>query len=367
MAPLARRVQRRLQHDERGAIAVIVAILIGGGVLTGMGALVIDVGQLYQERADLQDGADAAASAVAKSCALGTCTPGIASQLTDANASSLTGGKARVDLVCGSGGLGGGCPASTGAITDCPQAPPGGTNFVQVYTSTLTASGGTLLPPVFARTLLGNSGYQGTDVKACAQAEWGAPAAATTVALTISACEWDQATQQGTLFPSAPPYPPDPQPSASFDQVLTLTPGNDTGCATEPGGADGAHTFGWAADQTGNCGLPVSGSSFPADTGTAVSPACQQVLSNAQQNKIPILVPVYVSFNGSDAYVLKGFADFVVTGYTMPGFVAPDWLDPANTCPSTDCLNGYFVQGIIPTTGSLTGTNLGVSIIDLTG
>ncbi len=79
-------------------IGVLVAVLIGGGVLTGMGALVVDVGQLYQERAELQNGADAAALGVAKSCALGTCTLAaagqVAGQLADANASSLTGGTA---------------------------------------------------------------------------------------------------------------------------------------------------------------------------------------------------------------------------------------------------------------------------------
>ena len=72
-------------------------MLLGTGVLTGMGALVIDVGQIYQERAELQNGADAAALGVAKSCALGACTPGVAGQLADGNASSLTGGTEGVD------------------------------------------------------------------------------------------------------------------------------------------------------------------------------------------------------------------------------------------------------------------------------
>ena len=116
---------------------------------------------------------------------------------------------------------------------------------------------------MFARTLLGNSSYQGTDVQACAQAEWGAPSAATTVALTISACEWDQATQQGTLFPPAPPYPQNPLPALSADQVLTLNAGNGSGCASEPAGADGTGSFGWALDQSGNCTLPVSGVVLP--------------------------------------------------------------------------------------------------------
>ena len=70
---LARPALRLLRRDERGVVAVLVGLLIGG-VLLGLGALVIDVGQLYQERAQLQNGADAAAIAVAKSCIYTTCT-----------------------------------------------------------------------------------------------------------------------------------------------------------------------------------------------------------------------------------------------------------------------------------------------------
>ncbi len=160
-----------------------------------MGALVIDVGQLYQERAELQNGADAAALGVAKSCALGTCDPSVATSYADANASAAdrrhrpSGPGLRLR---GPGEL----PGQHGRHDRLPAAPPAGTNYVDVHTATQTASGSTLLPPAFARTLLGNSGYQGTTVAACAQAEWGAPAAATTVAVTISACEWDQATSR---------------------------------------------------------------------------------------------------------------------------------------------------------------------------
>jgi hypothetical protein len=368
MASLARLVLVRLRRDERGVVAVIVAILLGAGVLTGMLALVLDVGQIYQERAELQNGADAAALGVAKSCALGACTPAVAGQLAGGNASSLTGGTEGVPLVCGSGILGS-CPASTGSITDCPP-PPAGTNFVDVYTATQTASGSTLLPPVFATTLLGNSSYKGTTIYACAQAEWGAPSAATADALTISACEWDRATQQGTVYAPAPSYSLNAMDAASFDQVLTWNPGNDTGCATEPAGADGPGTFGWAGDATGNCSLPVSGPSFAVGSGPSVSAACQLVLQSAQQDEIPILLPVYVSLNNaSGTYVLQGFADFVITGYNLPpGMYAADWLNPANSCQGTDyCLTGYFVQGVIPATGSLGGTDLGAAVIDLTG
>ncbi len=99
-----------------------------------------------------------------------------------------------------------------------------------------------------------------------------------------------------------------------------------------------------------------------------MSAACQAVLQNAQQSQMPILVPVYVSKNAGNTYALKGFADFVVTGYNFPFGFAADWLNPANTCTGTpNCLSGYFVHGVIPTTGSFAASSLGAYVIDLTG
>ncbi len=367
---LARPMLRLLGRDERGGIGVLVAVLIGGGVLLGMGALVIDVGRLYQNRSELQNGADAAALAVAKSCIVSTCNPGIAPQYATANASQLTGHAAAVNLVCGSGSLGG-CPASTGALVDCPAAPAAGTNYVDVHTSTALANGSTLLPPALARTLLGNSGYSGTNVKACAQAEWGAPATGNTVAFTISACEWDQATNSGTSFAPPPPYPPNPLPAPSFDQVLKLhTTASSTGCPTEPAGADAPGNFGWT-DDSGNCSVTIDANSYGGNTGTSISADCQTMLQNDQANKTLIFVPVYTVVSGTgtnSVYTLKGFAAFVITGYRLPGFFASDWLNPRNNCRGNDfCINGYFTQGLIPATGSLGGPNLGAYIVTLTG
>jgi Putative Flp pilus-assembly TadE/G-like len=365
---LGRLMLMRLRRDERGVVGALVAVLLGAGVLTGICALVIDVGQIYQERAELQNGADAAALAVAKSCALGACTPGAAGQVANGNASALTGGTEGIQLVCGSGSLGS-CPASTGSLASCPPPPSGAANFVDVYTETQMPSGSTLLPPVFATTLLGNSGYQGQTVHACAQAEWGPPSAATTFALTISACEWDQATQQGSVFAPAPPYSAALPPSSTFDRVLTAG-GNGTGCATEPAGADGPGSFGWAQAGSGNCTLGVGGPTFPESPGMSAPAGCMTALQNAQQNQIPVLIPVYVSLDGaSDTYALKGFAEFVVSGYNLPGgYSEADWLNPANSCTGASyCVTGYFVQGVIPSTGSFAGPSLGAYVIDLTG
>ena len=67
-------------------------------------------------------------------------------------------------------------------------------------------------------------------------------------------------------------------------------------------------------------------------------------------------------------YTLKGFAAFVITGYSLPGNFASDWLNPANNCSgSSKCINGYFTQGILPSTSVPGGTYLGAAVIRLTG
>ena len=362
----------RLRRDERGAIGIIVAVLLGAGVLTGAGALVVDVGQLYQERAELQNGADAAALGVAKTCVLGACDPSAAQHYADANASSLTGHSAGVSLVCGSAPGLAACPS--GSTADCP--PPSTANYVEAFTATLTSSGSHLLPPVFARTLIGNSGYQGTQVQACSQATWGYPTTGTTAGLAISACEWDQATQQGTMFAPAPPYPPDPLPDPALDRVLTPDPGNGAGCGLEPGGADGPGTFGWLESRGGGCTAAVSPPAMAGGNQALESSSCLQAVQDAQQTYTPLLVPIYVSASGSrPTFTLKGFAEFVVTGYNLPdpdgdgtSRSAGDWLVPANSCQgSTYCITGYFVRGVVGSSAGLNGTNLGVSVLELTG
>ena len=364
-----RRVFSLVRDDDRGAVGVLVAVLVACGVLLGIGALAVDAGQLYSERAQLQNGADAGALAVAKTCAQGTCSPTTATTYADANANDNA---SAVNLVCGSGSLGA-CPASTGLIYDCPAAPAAGTNFVDVHTSTLTSGGSTLLPPSFARTLLGMSNYQGSTVRACAQAEWGPPHSSFGLGVTISACEWDAATQNGTVFAPPPPYPPNPLPSPSLDQVLTLHSGTGpgTGCTGEPAGSDGPGLFGWTSDPLGTCTTPIINGQYGGSTGTSISQACKLAISADQQNKTLIFIPIYVMVQnpGNNAtYTLRGFAAFVITGYNLPGFFASDWLNPANNCSgSNKCINGYFTQGLIPTPGPIGGPNLGADTITLSG
>lgn len=361
----------RLRRNERGTVGVLIAILIAGGVLLGMGALAVDAGQLYQGRAELQNVADAAALAVARSCASGgACTNAagttVAGGYVGGNASSLTRGTAAAGPVCGSGSLGTCTP--NGTMVSCPANPAGtNVNYVDVNTSASVS-------PVFARTL----GFGASAVKACAQAEWGGPQSANTVAFTISACTWDQATSQGTTYAQPPPYPPNPLPSPSLDQVLQLHGnGSSNGCPTEPSGADGPGNFGWT-DDSGNCAVTITGTgtsyTYGGDTGTSVGQDCAAALYNDWVNKTLIFVPVYVSITGpgsNSIYKLKGFAAFVVTGYNLPG-ASPksesDWLNSKNDCHGSNfCINGYFTQGLIPSVPGVGGANLGASAVALTG
>ena len=73
---MRRLIQRRLDRDDRGAIAVTVALSLTA--LLAVLAFVVDVGLLYFEKAELQNGADSAALAVAQECATSgpTCMPG---------------------------------------------------------------------------------------------------------------------------------------------------------------------------------------------------------------------------------------------------------------------------------------------------
>lgn len=369
---LARPMMRLLGRDDRGAVGVLVAILIGGGVLIAMGALVVDVGQIYQNRAELQNGADAGALAVAKSCANGNCQPSLAASEATQNASALTGNQAGVQVVCGSGTLGNCDFTSTGGLTDCPPNPAAGINYVDVRTKTKTPTG-SLLPPVFARTIVGNQNYDGTTVYACAQAEWGAATSASTLAVTISACEWDTATNNGNNFPPAPVFPPDPAPS--YDQVMTLHTGVTSGyCQANPADSDSPGAFGWTQDMTGTCDVILNGSTYQTNTGVSAGQSCKSAIYQAWLNKTVVYVPVYssvVSQGSNTVYTLKGFAAFVITGYRFPSAHEPDWLNPSLLCsPPNICIDGVFTQGLIPAKdlpqGS-GGTDLGATYVKLTG
>jgi putative Flp pilus-assembly TadE/G-like protein len=373
---------------EAGAVAVIVTVLVAGGVLLGMGAMTVDAGQMYAERAQLQNGADSGALAVALSCAKGSCNTSTAQ--TEANGNSNDG--TSNDAVCGSGPGLSACAPPAPAARDCVTTPSG--NYAQVTTSTRNRNGTTLLPPVLGRAVLGGS-YNGKTVHACAQARWGAVGSATGFAATFSLCTWKTATSNGTIFAPAPPYslwpPPGVQayPKNNFDPTVPGLPGGEqvlqshgsgNDCAGSPGsGWQLPGGFGWLNDPNGNCTAAVNVSNtYQDNTGVSISAACKTALQNAIASPPTtppsvIYLPIYdgvQNSGGNGIYHLAGFAAFVVTGAYVNGsggLKVPSTISGKNYCSGNNrCIYGFFTQGLVPG-GTLGGTNFGASVVSLIG
>jgi Flp pilus assembly protein TadG len=95
-----RRLKDMRTERERGAAGVLVAVVML--VLIGAGALAVDVGQIYAERAQLQNAADSGALAVVEACYETPCSQedaeSIAESLANANSNDDQSNVAEVDL-----------------------------------------------------------------------------------------------------------------------------------------------------------------------------------------------------------------------------------------------------------------------------
>ena len=181
---------------ERGVVAVLVAVVLGCGVALGMGALVVDVGQLAWERTQLQNGADAAAEAVADDCLASGCagSTAVTAERTragfyaDHNAAD---GRADLLALCGSWGS---LPSCTGS-SSCLGAPSAGQQYVEVRLGTELPDGSTVLPPTFAGALAGG-GQAGRTVVTCARVSH--TTTTTTSTSGLPAAIWGTTTAMGT-------------------------------------------------------------------------------------------------------------------------------------------------------------------------
>ncbi|BCJ71816.1 hypothetical protein CS0771_13600 [Catellatospora sp. IY07-71] len=372
------------RRRDAGAVATIVAILLAGGVLLGMTALVVDIGQLYAEREELQSGADAAAMAVALDCAQrGDVTRGnecLAAASTvpgyaDRNARD---GDSAIVRVCGSDSRL--TPCSTvpgGNLADCIGTVPSGATYVEVRTKTETNGGSYIYPASFAQTLV--DGYSGTTVGACSRVGWGSPGVG--VALTFCLTEWNDATGSGTDL--APPPPA--VPAGSYEVVLrTRSPGGGKPggspadpCEKKKSGADLPGDFGWTdTPDAATCQTLISSAGmYGVDPGSDVVKSCEAVFVAARDDRTPVIVPIYNEATGTGSggvYRLEGFAAFVITGWgnLFPGVKdVPSWLNPATKCsPGDVCIFGYFTNALLPWSGGFSSTtNYGATVIKTIG
>lgn len=365
------RLRGGVRRDDRGGIAVLACVLLAGGVLLGMAALTLDVGQVYAEREELQSGADAAAVAVAERCVLrpDTCGPapsGTAERYADANAKD---GAAAVEVVCGArpGPLPA-CPPPAENLTACLGDPPVTGGYAEVRTRTRLPDGSKLLPPILAGTLLGEEDYAGAVVRACARAAWGPPQRARGLGLTVSLCEWRDATSGGTVFGPPPPAVPD----ASAEIVLKLHTTTAGHCPAGPSGGDTPGGFGWLDDPDDDCTTLVdTDGTYGGDPGVAISQACKDAFTDLYEDKRLTFLPIFESVTGTGQntrYAIAGFAPFVITGYGLPGLDEPSWLTKKAHCSGSDkCVYGYFTRALMPGKGKIAGTDLGAAIVTLIG
>jgi Flp pilus assembly protein TadG len=313
-------------RDERGASAVMLAILIIP--LFGFLAIALDVGALYGERAQLQNGADAAALAIAQGCADGICDSPSAQAAAFANANANDG-------------------AANVLTPTFPTA-----HSVTVVSSTRVA--GTNAPAI-SHPFAAMIGASATTVVAAATAEWGSPNASTVVLpIAISFCEFTPALD-GTLV------------LIRYDEARTC---NGPDGQPIPGG------FGWVERLAGLCAsfVDLDNASMPNEPGNSYPGICDTTLSNIEGQTI--LVPIFdralVRTGVNAAYHIYAFAAFTVTGWKFSGgHTFPQVnIDPAAPNCTGNCrgIQGHFSHwvSIGDAATELGGPDLGASVVRLT-
>jgi putative Flp pilus-assembly TadE/G-like protein len=346
-------------EPEQGAVSAMFALLLSQLVIIGMLAMVVDLGQLWAEREELQNGADAAAHSVAldcahdNECAMDTLTA-IAAAAANVNAKD---GSAQTAVRCiRSDTANEDCDLPFTNLTRCTGEPPD-TDFVEIRTRTLTADGQTLFPPAFGTALLGAS-YQGGQTAACARVAWGGLVTAPSAfSLAISECAFTNATRPN---PGFTPYEqvkagtPDPAFEAQIEDFTE-------GCG-DPGDPLDAGDLAWLDPPGGDCfqryelDATVPGRELDA---TMTEPLCHHGDLTAglgaffDDFRKPVVLPVFDQSQTSREigpghnYRISGFAYFLPSGYRFgPATGRPSIFPPHRDC-EPPCLQGFFTQAAI--------------------
>lgn len=336
----------RLLRQESGATAVLVALLMIP--LIGVAALAVDVGAMYWENAQLQNGADAAALAVAKDCSdpIRRCGDYQSTAARFARASASD------DLV----------DAEVTFPNNCATAYNTG-QYVKVKTTTRARSASGAVVPVLSvplyqatQQLLGNARTDVTETTtACAR--WGYPSAySPALPLAISMCD----------FPSSLP---------GGQVSVPINTQSQSSCPTSSGYPPGG--FGWL--DNASCASTIRNGSVLGDPGNSYPGSCDSVLAPiaarlAAGEQVTMLLPLYNSTvaasgrNGQNSYQIVGFGAFVITGWKFSGNPnAPQTYNPGSCTGSCRGIQGRFVA-LYPDVTELGGSQyLGVTSISLVG
>ncbi len=217
MRRLADRLNSRLtrvQEDDTGATLVFVAVILVA--LLALAAFAVDFGRMYEERRQLQNGADAAALAIAGDCARGLCAGAydeyaVAESYVDSNArdDAANAWKVELDLV-----------AQTVTVHNRTEDPGGDNQFDMLFAGVV--------------------GFDSLTVGAQATVAWGGLATPiATIPIIISECEWERPYWEGGaggILP-VPANPPVAYHLFEDEQIpWTTTPDWWTGAPANPPG-----------------------------------------------------------------------------------------------------------------------------------
>ncbi len=372
----------RRMKDDSGAVAVIVAVL--AVALFGFAALAIDVGALYQERRQLQNGADAAALSVAQGCAEGACAAAIgdAPNYVTANHETPSGGpgapgRGNLETLCGS-------VMGLDLCTLDEDQYPGKYVVARVTSGTVTDAED--FTPSLVNVLPGEQG--GSPVNARAVARWGGAGGLTTrLPVAIRECRYDVIKAAG-LPPAPPPrstwvegsYPLNAATRTRQRQESIVThmarPPSEPTCATLSSPAPG--NFSWLMTDPDTCEASLLDSETPEfdnTPGNDVPSDCRPELQKLVGTVVG--VPIYVAPPDAGAggtYKVDGFAGFFVTGLQLAGAssgendVKIDSIIGGGDAPctgSTLCIRGFFVQGSTEGEISDTATDRGLTVVQM--
>jgi Flp pilus assembly protein TadG len=308
-----------MRSDERGAVAVVVALLMIP--LLGFAAISLDVAGLYLKRQQLQTGADSAALAIAQQCNRASCT----------SASAATQAQTYAQQNVSSGSV-------TATVTSLTSSK------VTVRTNTTQAH---LFAPVL--------GIASTPVTASSTVGWGSPLSGTAVLpLAFSWCEWKAQTGGGL-------------PSGTVARTIYLSKTSGTTDCTGPSNLLVPGGFGWLTTNASSCNTTSTiGDIIYSDPGNSVPGGCSSTdLTKAVDHTV--LLPIFDWSDGTGSgarYRVYGYAAFVTTGYDFGGqnrFNSP--------CNGNDrCIRGYFSKFVDSSEAFTYGVGappLGASIISL--
>jgi Putative Flp pilus-assembly TadE/G-like len=275
--------------NETGAVAPLFAIALVA--LLGFTALAVDVGTMYSEKAQLQNGADSAALAIAQTCAKVALSSPCATDQSAA-ATPFANGNA-VD-------------GTTGVKLATVNA-----GVVDVTTETPAGSGGEHFSLALARVL----GNNAVEIQATARAEFGGIGSADVVAMTFSICETDPLFAKGIQF-----FPTHGKKMTETYACKLDNGGQPTSSGKEiPGG------FGWLADPANDCKVLVDVAKpvVISDPGNDLKKSCEPTFTGwaeslAAGNTVTALVPIFKAAGAKD-FTVVAFAQLRIRGWVLSG------------------------------------------------